>query len=214
VTPSWPPSPSPERCLRALLSHLRGDEVAVTGGLAIQQGLAGLGGERARRPIADLDLVASSVDAVAPSVAEDFLVSHYHVMGPSVPKFMVQLVHPELRIRVDVFPDLVGSRTRATTVSLGSQWIKMLSLEDVLEHKLLTLAKASPMRPVDPKHVRDARALGRLLHRTVPHVAESAIAVELHGSDPDAVCARCARSRSDAFPLAPKGRILDVLGYL
>jgi hypothetical protein len=38
---------------------------------------------------------------------------------PGVPKFMVQLVDPVTRIRVDIFPDLVGSLTRSRGVEIG-----------------------------------------------------------------------------------------------
>ena len=47
-----------------------------------------------RHHVADLDLVAISLDAVSSSVVDRFLLSHYHVAGPGVPKFMIQLVDP------------------------------------------------------------------------------------------------------------------------
>jgi hypothetical protein len=101
-------------CLHKLVDHVRLNDVAITGGVAIQLGLAETGRAGGRTTIADLDLVASSLDAVRPSVSRVFLVSHYHVVQPGVPKFMVQLVDPASRIRVDVFPDLAGSLARAS----------------------------------------------------------------------------------------------------
>src|SRR5262245_28694851 len=159
-------------CIDKLLPHVCERDVAITGGVAIELGLAAAGCPASRAALADLDLVASRVDAVASSVAEVFLVSHYHVVQPGVPKFMVQLVDPESRIRVDVFPDLTGSIARATAVRFGARLVNVLSLADVLEHKLLTLSTASAANPVDPKHAADARALGNLLGRTVPPVAD------------------------------------------
>jgi hypothetical protein len=200
-------------CLARLVPHLRTDDVAITGGVAIQFGMVELGGDGWRETIEDLDFVAASIDTVAPSVADVFLVSHYHVVQPGVPKFMVQLVDPTTRIRVDVFPDLVGSLARAKVVAIGRLCTKMLALEDILEHKLLTLSKASSINPVDPKHARDARALGTLLDRTVLDVPEDSLVEDMYGIDSDTFCQRCELSKSPDFPLAAKDRIFGLLGW-
>jgi hypothetical protein len=199
-------------CLARLMPHLRVDDVAITGGVAIQFGMVDLGREGSRDTIKDLDLVAGSVDAVAPGVAEVFLVSHYHVVQPGVPKFMVQLADPATRIRVDIFPDLVGSLARAKLANIGTQSAKMLALEDIFEHKLLTLSNASPTNPVDPKHARDARALGTLLDRVVPAVPDDSLVEDVYGTS-DGFCRRCELSKSPHFPLAPKDRIFSLLGW-
>jgi len=199
-------------CLARLMPHLRRDDVAVTGGVAIQLGMAELGRAGSRGVIADLDLVAGSVDAVLSSVAGAFLVSHYHVAQPGVPKFMVQLVDPVSRIRVDVFPDLVGSLMRARGVKVGAQLVRMLALEDILDHKLLTISKASPRSPVDPKHAHDAHALGKLLGCCIPGVAEGSLVEDVYGIDED-FCRRCQLSSNPRFPLAPKDQIFSLLGW-
>ena len=92
--------------------------------------------------MADLDFVVSGPGAVAETVSEDFLVSHYHLPQPGVPKFMLQLVDPVTALRIDVFPDLVGSLKRARWFTLMGQPVRVLTLESILEHKLLTLSKA------------------------------------------------------------------------
>jgi hypothetical protein len=200
-------------CLSRLLPSLRREDVAITGGVAIQVGMAELGRQGARDVVADLDLVMSSLEAVVPSVAESFLVSHYHVVQPGVPKFMVQLVDPVTRIRIDMFPDLVGSLARARAVQIGTQAVRMLKLEDIFEHKLLILAKASSANPVDPKHADDARALGELLQRRVPVVARHSLVEDVYGIDADARCRRCELSSDPRFPLAPKEQIFSLLGW-
>ena len=91
-------------CLTRLLPNLRQHEVAITGGVAIQMGMARLGRVGVRETIADLDMVATALDSVLPTVADTFLVSHYHSVRPGVPKFMVQLVDPLTRIRVTYSP--------------------------------------------------------------------------------------------------------------
>ena len=199
-------------CLARLTPHLRRDDVAITGGVAIQLGMAELGHGGSRGVIADLDLVASSIDAVLLSVAGVFLVSHYHVVQPGVPKFMVQLVDPVSRIRVDVFPDLVGSLIRARAVKVGAELVRMLALADILEHKLLTISKASSGSPVDPKHVHDAYALGELLGCTVPAIAEGSLVEDVYGIDEDS-CRRCKLSSDPRFPLAPRDQIFSLLGW-
>jgi hypothetical protein len=200
-------------CLTRLSPNLCLDDVAITGGVAIQIRMAQLGRQGTREMIADLDVVAKALDTVLPSVADTFLVSHYHSVRPGVPKFMVQLVDPVTRIRVDIFPDLVGSLARSGMVEVGAHEFRLLALEDILEHKLLTLSKASPVDPVDPKHADDAYALGDLLQRPVPAIDRDCLAEDVYGTD-DLVCERCVLSRSDDVPLASKGEIVRLLGYL
>ena len=200
-------------CLARLLPNLRENDVAITGGVAIQIGMAELGYEGSREAIADLDLVAGSLDAVSSNVAKAFLVSHYHVVQPSVPKFMVQLVDPVTRIRVDIFPDLVGSLSRSREVEIGGHSTRMLALEDILEHKLRTISKASPSNPVDPKHADDAYALGKSLRRNIPAVAQGSLVKDVYGIDADLCCRRCELSSNTGFPLAPRNEIFRLLGW-
>jgi hypothetical protein len=198
-------------CLRKLIAHVHQDDVAITGGVAIQLGLAKAGRVGGRTTIADLDLVASSLDAVAPGLAQEFLVSHYHVVQPGVPKFMLQLIDPVSRIRVDVFPDLVGSLTRAKVVQIGTHNMKVLTLEDIFEHKAQTISKASRLDPVDPKHAEDAYALGTLIGRPTPAIEPECLAKDIYGVDED-VCSRCQLSLNPQFPLARKEEIFRLLG--
>jgi hypothetical protein len=144
------------------------DDIAITGGVAIQFGLAAQGYSGWRTSIADLDLVASGLDSVASSVSEQFLVSHYHVPQAGFPKFMIQVVDPISRIRVDIFPDLDGSIKKAWTLTIGEQPAKVLDLRSILDHKIHTISKASPAKPVDSKHDCDARTLGAIFGHEVP----------------------------------------------
>jgi hypothetical protein len=194
------------------MPHVRRSDVAITGGVAIQWRLAEVGYVGGRTGIADLDCVASSVDAITPSVSEVFLLSHYHVVQPGVPKFMVQLVEPVSRIRVDVFPDLVGSLARARVVQIENQSVKMLTLEDILEHKLRTISTASRTKPVDPKHADDAYLLGDMLGRYIPRVEPECLVEDVYGTD-DLHCERCRLSLNPLFPLAPKREIVNLLGW-
>jgi hypothetical protein len=88
--------------------HVDTMNVALTGGVAIVMLL-----EKGRERITDVDFVAGRMDAIRGSVTRDFLVSHYHVAQPGVPKAIVQLVDPDTRLRIDFFPDLAGAVKRA-----------------------------------------------------------------------------------------------------
>jgi hypothetical protein len=201
------------RCLDRLMPHVRLDSVAITGGVGMQLGMAVLGRETLRNEIADLDLVAAFIGAIRSTVVGRFLVSHYHVAGPGVPKFMIQLVDPVSQIRVDVFPDVVGSMADARKMTIGEHAVQVLSLERVFEHKVLTLSRASRSAPIDPKHAHDARVLGEVLDRPVPFVDPEALAPDVYGMEVDRSCERCELSRHPSWPLAPKDQIFELLGW-
>jgi hypothetical protein len=200
-------------CLSRLLPHLRRDAVAITGSVAMEIGLARAGHPGLRRTITDLDCVATDLDAVFPGVASAFLISHYHVPQPDAPKFMVQLVDPVARIRIDIFPDLAGSIEQAQTVTIGDHLVKVLTLESIFDHKARTLAKASKVRPVDPKHQQDAQVLQDIVSGDVPAVAPDALLREVYGGAADLTCRRCEISRHERFPLASRQEIFDILDW-
>jgi len=200
-------------CLDRLTPHLCMDRIALTGGVGMQVGLAALGHQGLRHQVADLDLVATSLEAVHSSVVDRFLISHYHVVGPGVPKFMIQLVDPESCIRIDVFPDLAGSVAEARTTDIGHHRVPVLPLNRIFEHKIQTLVRALPDAPIDPKHVQDALSLGAVLSRPVPGIAAAAVAPDVYGVDADGLCNRCALSLDPAWPLAARERIFDVLKW-
>lgn len=201
-------------CLARLLPHVRRDELALTGGVALELHLAAAGMPSRRRAIADLDLVARRLESVDASVSEEFLVCHYHVPQPAYPKFLFMVVDPVSRIRVDIFPDLVGSIKNARPVSIGDEDLLVLDCNSLLDHKLQTLSKASEAHPVDEKHYLDAQALAKLCRRDLPPVAAGCLRKEVYCTDLEARCPRCEASRDPAFPLSPKREIFAILGYV
>jgi hypothetical protein len=210
-------SASDTQCLSAsinrLLAHARRDEIALTGGVAIELGLASVGRPGARTSITDLDFVVSGPGAVPETVSDDFLVSHYHLPQPDVPNFMLQLVDPVTALRIDIFPDLVGSLTQARWFTLAGQRLRALTLESILEHKLLTLSKASATTPVDPKHDDDAQILGAVVGRTIQRVPSEVLVKDVYGGEWDQACRRCELSRHSGFPVAPRSQIFKMLGW-
>lgn len=85
--------------------------------------------------------MAVTGEAVSSSVATQFLVSHFHLPQPGYPKFLIQLVDPVSRLRVDVFPDLSGSVQRAPVRDVADLQIRVLDVRSILEHKLATLRR-------------------------------------------------------------------------
>lgn len=162
----------------------------------------------------DIDFVAPGPESIRPSVTGDFLVSHYHLPALGYRKFLIQLVDPSAKLRLDVFPDMNGVLPSAVTARVAGVDLLVLRLEDILEHKLAILAKASEEQPADPKHLQDAELIGQLCGRTVPAIAASRLASAVYSQDTGRECTRCAASRSAAFPLAPKQDIMDILGYV
>ena len=183
-------------CLDSLARHVSQGEVAITGSVAI-------GG----REVADLDLVVTQRQAVAPSVGDDFLISHYHDGG----KLAVQLVEPFTRLRIDLFLDSLGAIARARPGPFG--W-PVVDPADLLAHKLQLLASATAASPVAPKHADDARALAARLGMPPPVVAPELLRNDVYATDVTASCARCQASADPRFRLAPKSEIFAVLGYV
>ncbi|MFN0058443.1 MAG: hypothetical protein ACKVX7_08295 [Planctomycetota bacterium] len=169
---------------------------------------------RLRRALTDVDFVATDANAVSPSVTGAFMMSHFHRPHPGYSKFMLQLVEPKSRLRVDVFPGQAELIQQATTHDLGGARFRVLDLDAVLDHKLTVLEGASEQRPIDRKHFDDAQLLGRALSRRVQELPETVLCREQYSTDTTARCSRCECSLSSALPLATKQEIFDVLGYV
>jgi len=202
-------------CLTRLRPHVNSGDLGLTGGVAIDLHLAQRGLVLQRGVVNDVDFVAARRETVSPSVTSHFLVSHFHLPQPGYPKFLLQLVDPVSRLRVDVFPDLAGSLRRARTATVAGVECLVLDAESILEHKIATLANASPARLVERKHYDDAVRLGSMLGRPVPVTAAAHLCDgDYSGGDLDARCPRCEVSSDSAFALAPKRKIFDILGYV
>jgi ornithine cyclodeaminase/alanine dehydrogenase-like protein (mu-crystallin family) len=195
--------------LARFLTHVQRDQVALTGSAAIR---IHLGDEDEH--VGDLDCVATTLAAIAPSVTNDFLISHFHVPHKAHPTFMMQLVDPVAQMRLDVFPDLLEAIPRATRHHVGASSMLVLTPIDILRHKRQILATASQENPVDWKHLRHARALADFVGEPSEPVPASHFRDDVYVRNSAYVCERCSRSRSTDYPLAKKSRILEVLGYV
>jgi len=189
--------------------HVDATRVALTGSVAIELQL----GAPATRQAHDIDLVAATPDAVRPTLTDDFLVSHFHLPQAGYSKFLIQLVDPHTRLRIDVFPDALGTLTRARHLDKTLAF-PVLDAADILDHKLATLAKSSPTRPDDPKHYHDAVSLAAHLDCSIPAIPASHLRPAAFSRDINGICDRCRTSATSSFPLADKRAILSLLGYV
>ena len=202
-------------CLRRLVPHLDTERVALTGGVAIGLHLGVSPRGRMRRLAAgDVDFVAEDANVVRQTVTTDFLVSHFHLPQPGYPKFLVQLVDPATRLRLDFFPDALRALNRAPVRDVAGIPLRVLRAQDILDHKLTLLAGASAGSPIEEKHYVDALQLGTVCGREVPELPASHRSTTTYSQDIDAACRRCEVSQCAAFPLAPKRAIFDILGYV
>ncbi|MBF0545789.1 MAG: hypothetical protein HQM08_15205 [Candidatus Riflebacteria bacterium] len=202
------------KCLSRLMPHVNRDEVALTGGVAIEIILALYEEPFKRKKLSDVDFVVMSRDSIFPTVSDDFLVSHYHVPQPGYSKFLIQLVDPISQLRLDIFPGLLGSIKSAPYIHLGNEKLLVLDCNDILEHKILTLSKSSIEQPVDQKHYRDALRLAKACSKHISPIPPSHFAKEIYSTDLSTSCLRCELSVDTAFPLASKQNIFDILGYV
>ena len=202
-------------CLVRLLPHVDSARIALTGGVAIGLHVANIDGDSTRAAAAeDIDFVAESATAVRPTVTAGFLVSHVHLPQSGHRRFLVQLVDPVTRLRLDFFPDTLEALGRASVVNVVGVPLRVLEASDVFEHKVRLLAAASSAAPVEGKHYRDAMRLAAHFGHEVSPLPRSQRVSTVYSQDLDDTCARCHDSRSAAFPIAPKRAIFEVLGYV
>jgi hypothetical protein len=189
--------------------------IALTGSVAVELHLEVTRRDRMRRFAAeDIDFVAYDAKAVRPTVTSDFLVSHFHLPQPGYPKFLIQLVDPATRLRLDIFPDSLRALKRANVLNVAGVPLRVLKAQDILGHKLALLSKASAASPVDKKHYADAKRLGTICGHEAPPLPASHVARAFYSQDTEAKCPRCEISQCTVFPLAPKTAILDILGHV
>ena len=202
-------------CLQRLIPHVDNSRIALTGGVAIEWHLACRGAGRRRiSQSADIDFVVEGPDVVRESVTSEFLVSHFHQPQFGQSKFLLQLADPVTRTRLDFFPDSLPALPRACVAEVAAVRLLVVQLDDILDHKLATLAKATEADPVDAKHFADAQLLGDICARHVPSAPANKLSVTTYSQEIGGVCSRCESSRHAGFPLAQKHLILETLGYV
>jgi len=202
-------------CLQRLIPHVNIARIALTGGVAIGVHVDSERGDRTRADAAeDIDFLVDSVDAVRETVTHEFLVSHFHLPQPGYPKFLLQLVDPATRLRLDFFPDTLHALSRAPVNSVAGVRLHVVSALDILTHKLALLSGASVESPTDEKHYADAKQLSTACGLDLPALPHAHLARTSYSRDVDKTCSRCHVSQDRRFPLASKHTIFGILGYV
>ena len=108
-----------------------GFPAALTGSLAIEAHLLARGQPAPRRSLNDLDLVVESFAVIPHCVAHRFLLHHVHPFAAEG-KILMQLVHSERVVRVDVFSAIGRTLSRSGPLSRETGSLDVVSLEDLI----------------------------------------------------------------------------------
>lgn len=190
------------------------------------------------RALNDLDIVVDSFDSIPPTIAhKDLLLRHIHPKAPRG-KILLQLVDPEVALRIDIFRSFGATLSRSEAVRFGVNTIHVVSVEDLAARSASLVLGLERGTPVPQKHAKDFQRLVRASnpetieivwrdHRKEsdpPTFHEASLRVrELirerndllvtprYSRDVDAVCPNC--EEVGPFRLASPLRILSILGY-
>jgi hypothetical protein len=211
--------------------------MALTGGMAIELQTLRLGLPPQSRPLNDIDFLVSSFDAIPKTLSADFLFRHVHPHDPPG-KTLLQSVHPESGVRIDIFRAYGGTVARAEQVEVCGHDIRIISLHDLTARTARLAMNLAFGELLSPKHARDFMRLLPLVdcesmqpiwqeHRKPNHPESFAKAADLlrksiatrmdlqvapvYSQDVDARCVRCAST--ETFALADARRIQALLGY-
>jgi hypothetical protein len=229
------------RCLGSLAKlarHIKAP-VVLTGGIAIGWHLLRNGVERERGRLNDIDIVVEGLSDLHASLGRHFLIAHFHPSRERG-KVLIQLVDEEHHTRVDVFtPPPTALLNRLTDAAIENLACRFVSAEDLLAKLLSIIYPATRNHPVEPKYVEHFRQLStaaaadamREVWREYrkegqPVNFEAAaeavkLSLEAHPDllqpesycqDINFTCPWC--RRSELFPLAPRHRIYEALGYV
>jgi len=210
---------------------------ALTGGLAIEIHLLRLGARPSARILDDVDFVTESFDCIPVTLAGDFLFRHIHPFAMPG-KTMMQIVHADRALRVDVFRASGDTMNRTVRLNLADRTIQLVSLADLVARSARLALDLSEGIPVASKHANDFMRMAKLVdaaemrlawqdHRKPQHPATFEKASGLlhtlisarrdllitpeYSTNTSEQCARCLPT--PAFSLADPKVVLSVLGY-
>jgi len=209
----------------------------LTGGLAIEAHLACRGIPVRLRRLNDVDFLVDSFEQIPPSLATELIFRHVHPCDPPG-KTLLQCVHPETGVRVDIFRAYGGTTARAVPIGIhGANW-RLISIEDLTARSARLCSDLASGATMPAKHTQDFLRLlphansARIQsvwieHRKPNHpelfadaanklvdliVARSELQIDpVYSQDLNASCARC--HSGGAFVLADARQVHSLLGY-
>ncbi len=145
--------------LKKLFNHVDLDSFILAGGTAIRYHLVNHDVDYPLRPTNDLDALLTRADALKPSVAEDFKISHYHINDASNrDRFYFALVDAETKTKIDLF-DADVFTPHPVTVDFYGTSVQMRSLEDQLVTKIMEMLRVLYDQKVDTEWFEDTQML-------------------------------------------------------
>jgi hypothetical protein len=221
----------------ALLRLHRAESLVLTGGLAFELHRQRLGLPSQQRSLNDIDFLVSSFDEIPKTLSADLLFRHVHPYDPPG-KTLLQCVFPETAVRVDIFRAYGSTITRAETLEVAGEMLRMISIEDLTARGARLCMDLAANVPVPSKHIRDFLQLLEMAdsrnidtawqdHRKASHPASFNWAADLlrdliparkdlqiapgYSQDVHQSCSRC--HGTEDFPVAEADLVRSILGY-
>jgi hypothetical protein len=210
-------------------------DYAVTGGLALETVLGHLAGQQ--RPLNDIDLVVSGIDAIPPLLGKTFLVRHAHP-NRRQGKLLIQFVDAEDAVRFDIFSACGATLARSRSAQIGSIAVKIVTIEDMasriasemmdfvrgeaipskcaadysrvvgaVDPVLVETAWQEQRRTIDPDTFAEARSL---IDNGL-QIGSGRLFEHVYSDNVSAVCMHC--EDREPFRLAKPETIVSALGY-
>lgn len=216
--------------------HVVQENLVIVGGLARRHHLIKHGIPYPQRPFNDLDFMIRDRLKMKPSIANEFLIAHYHL--PSNSSFFAGLVDPQTKVTIDVF-DYYHAPVDPEDVQIGGFQLKIRGAEDQLTKAVYDLMKITKGQTLSPKEfdsaeqlleIADLEKAGRIWRMKYASLYPFSIMEAIQKAKderrkyPERVfefptrttelydCLECT-NLSD-FSLTPKKEIIKVLGYV
>lgn len=222
--------------LSRFIPHVVQENLVIVGGIAKRHHLIRHGIPYPQRPFNDLDFMIRDKSEMKPSIAREFLITHYHL--PRNTSFFAGLVDPQTRVTIDVF-DYYHPPIDPEEVQIDGFQLKIRGAEDQLTKTVYDLMKITKEHTLSPKEfdsadqllqVVDLEKAGRIWRMKYiflyPFSITEAIqrAKDERDKYPERVfefpsritepynCLEC--TEVPGFSLTPKEEIIKLLGYV
>jgi hypothetical protein len=196
-----------------------------------------MGRKPSLRPLNDIDFIVESFDHIPSSLGDDFLFRHIHPFDPPG-KTLLQCIDADAALRIDVFRAYGATISRSRPIQLGSDMIRVISLDDLVARMARLCLDLAEGLPVASKYVTDFMHLDALVdaekvesvweeHRKQEHPKSFTDASNLiknlvvirpellvspsYSRNVEESCSRCAST--SYFHLAQPSLVLSLLGY-
>ena len=223
--------------LEKVVSHIQ--QPVLTGSLALNCHLAIRNLLVEKTSFNDLDLVVLQEAELTSSITKDFWVAHYHP-GQKRGRILLQLVEKSTLLRVDIFTTFSASfKNRLVNVTINNTACRLIATEDLVARLLSILGGVLQDEHIDPKYLQRFYALEPLVNEVIindvwreyrkgymPHdYFEASILIQknlrehperlkepTYNQNIYELCTSC--QVSEEFPLVPRDKLFEMLGYV